>query len=377
MRRFLALAVMACPVGAFAQLLPTMADVEYARINGRPLLLDLYMPVDAPSAAPVVVWIHGGGWVGGDKFPIGGMQQRLLDRGIAVASVNYRLTSEEGEWGGAPVVWPAQIHDVKAAVRFLRASAPQLGLDRCAVGAWGSSAGGHLAAMMAVSSGVGHLEGGVGLHTAWGSAVLVAADYYGPSDLLAMNGDVTNPPGSIIDHDVWFSPESRLVGWDEPGQGIGDIRNNIGNPAAPYPQLVALTRSASPALLVDAGDAPLFIGHGAQDTSVPTLQSVRIADAYAAASVPFEILIDPDAGHGGLDSSIADAAVEFLAARLEGACPCPADLNYDAQVGFTDLNLLLSSFGSGSGGDADGDGDTDFSDLNALLSAFGSPCARF
>ena len=119
-------------------------DVAYTTVPRR-IALDLYTPAGTPPF-PVVVWVHGGSWVSGDRalFP-GHPALRLRDRGYAVATIDYRLVPEG--------FFPAQSHDCKAAVRWLRGNADRYGLDRSRVAAWGASAGGHLAALLGTSGG--------------------------------------------------------------------------------------------------------------------------------------------------------------------------------------------------------------------------------
>lgn len=367
---------------ALAQAPPTYPAVPYATVGGEPLLLDIYLPTSAGDPPyPVVLWIHGGGWHGGNRSGVHGLD--LLAHGVAVASIDYRLTSQAGEWGDASVIFPAQIHDVKAAVRFLRAeqNATTFQLDPCRVGAWGSSAGGHLAALLAVTNDVPELEGMVGAHPAQTSRILVACDYFGPSDLMYVNEDVTYPPGNLFDHDAPDSPESRLIGWDEPGQGIGDIKANIDNPNPPYPNLVRRVFAASPLRNVSPSDPPLFIAHGDQDTSVPLNQSIRLAEAYQHAGAPHELVVVAGAGHGALGPDTYNAAIAFLVAQLtESDCRCTNDLDDDGGVSASDLTLLLPCL-TGPGGtrapdcrnsDLDWDTDVDLHDYGRLQRAVGT-----
>ena len=323
---------------ASAQVVPTHPDLVYATVGNAPLELDLYLPT-APAPHPLLIFIHGGGWSGGDKAGIPAPCVQALQQGFAVASLNYRLTSQESLFAPEPVTFPAQIHDVKGAVRWLRANAPAFGLDPTRFASFGTSAGGHLSALLATSGGVAVLEGNVGGNLAHSSRVQVAIDFFGPTDLLEMNLDVLQPPGSVIDHDAPTSPESRLIGWDQPGQGIGDLRANRSNPAAPYPALVALANAANPVSWVDANDPPIFIGHGTNDTSVPVRQSTRLSAALIAAGVEHDFRAVPLAGHG-LGGAINPAAITFVAEHLfgtaapsvgtsicvgsvaSGACPC-------------------------------------------------------
>jgi hypothetical protein len=215
------------------------------------------------------------------------------------------------------VTFPAQIHDVKGAVRWLRAHAALYGLDSTRFASFGTSAGGHLSALLATSGGVAALEGTVGGNLGFSSAVQAAVDFFGPTDLLLMNPDVLTPPGSGIDHDAFNSPESRLLGWDDPGQGVGDIRAHLGDPTPPYPALVQLAFSANPITWVDANDPPMFIGHGTNDTSVPVRQSTRLSAALFSDGVAHDFRAVPLAGHG-LGGAIDAEVLAFLRAKLIG-----------------------------------------------------------
>ena len=122
-----------------------LRDIEYARVGNKSLKLDLYLP-EGQGPFPLIIWVHGGGWTSGDKsLSANSSQIRQTTRGYAVASVNYRLSQE--------AKFPAQIEDCKAAVRWLRANATQYNVDPSRVAAWGSSAGGHLVALMGTSAG--------------------------------------------------------------------------------------------------------------------------------------------------------------------------------------------------------------------------------
>lgn len=355
---------------------PTFSGLTYATVGGQPLLLDLYLPAGGASPRPLVIWIHGGGWSGGSRFPAGNAAA-LVQRGFAVASIDYRLTSQAGQWGSEPVTFPAQIHDVKGAIRWLRANAAQFNFDHTRFGVWGSSAGGHLVALAATSGNAPQLEGDVGDNLAFWSGVQAGADYFGPTDILNMNLDVTTPPGSAIDHDAWNSPESRLIGFDQPDQGVGVLRANFTNPAAPFPFYAALVTQVNPITWVDASDPPMFLAHGDSDTSVPWRQSLRLHNALDGVGVFNDFRIIPGAGHGNLGSATTQATLDFFSARLGALPTCSGDVNGDRLVNFNDLNLVLSSFGqSGASlvGDLNRDGAVNFADLNLVLSAFSSPC---
>ena len=326
LRTLLVLALAAAP--AAAQSAPTHPGLVYADLGGTDLRLDLYVP-PGPGPHPVVVWIHGGGWSGGSRFPIPNGAAGLVARGIAVASVDYRLTSEAGRYGALPVTFPAQIEDVKGAVRWLRAHAPQYGLDPARVGSWGSSAGGHLSALLAVSGSVAELEGTTGGNLAFSSAVQAGADWFGPADLLRMNPDVTVPPGSTLDHDAPSSPESRLIGFDQPGEGIGVLRAHELDPTPPYPFFVDRVHDASPLTWLDANDPPMLLAHGTLDTVVPMKQSARLADGLRAAGVPYAHDQVVGAGHGL--GGARDLTVQlFFVQRFFGTQPVASFCSADA-----------------------------------------------
>lgn len=316
---FWLLALLICSGWSAAQTAPTFADLTYAEVGGQPLKLDLYLPTTGLAPRPLLVWIHGGGWSGGNRFPAPVHALQMRERGFAVASISYRLSGQAALWGGEPVTFPAQIHDAKAAIRWLRAHAAQYQIDANRIAVWGSSAGGHLAALIGTSGNNPELEGTVGVHPEQSSAVQVAVDYYGPIDLFAMNPDITTPPGSAINHDAPTSPESRLIGFSQPGQGIGVLRANRENPAAPFPQLVEKVVQCNPQTWADINDPPFMIVHGTADTSVPYAQSQRLLNTLAALGHNPVFVPVPGGGHGGFPAEIQAQVHDFLAYQLGSA----------------------------------------------------------
>ena len=240
-------------------------DLVYARVGARPLCLDLYLPEPQQRPTPLVVWIHGGAWRQGDRRTHC-VATCLLPHGYAVASVSYRPSQE--------AIFPAQIHDCKAAVRWLRAHAEEYGLDPTALGAWGPSAGGHLVSLLGTTQGVPELEGELG-NLEHSSAVQAVCDWFGPTDFRRMN----DYPGDQ-DHDAPDSPESQL----------------IGGPIQEHPDLVA---RANPVTYVSGNEPPFLIMHGDQDPIVPYPQSILLYEALKAARVPCELYTLKGAGHGG------------------------------------------------------------------------------
>lgn len=244
---------------------PDFADVQYAEAGGVKLLLDVYLPKNVAGPYPVIVWVHGGGWTSGSKDAPNGTF--MLAEGFALVSINYRLSGE--------AQFPAQIHDCKAAVRWMRANAGTYGFDPDRIGAFGSSAGGHLVAMLGTAGGVAELEGSVGGNAAYSSSVQAVCDWYGPSNLITM-GDY--PSG--LDHRSATSPEGSLIG--------GAILDN--------PEKA---RAASPITYVSEDDPPFLIQHGTADNTVPFHQSVELDSALRGVGVDATFIPIVDGTHGG------------------------------------------------------------------------------
>ena len=248
-------------------------DLPYAGTENPRQRVDLLLPrkPNGKQPLPVAVWIHGGAWRGGDKRGGLGQLAPLVASGdYAGVSVGYRLTGE--------AIWPAQIHDCKAALRWIRANAKKYNLDPKRIGVWGSSAGGHLVAMLGTSGDVEDLEGKLGEHTDQSSRVQCVVDYYGPSDMLTMG-----KYPSHMKHDAPDSPESRLLG-------------------GPVQELKEKARAASPTNYVSADDPPFLIVHGDRDMTVPYNQSERLDAALREAGVDSTFITIEGAGHGGFRS---------------------------------------------------------------------------
>lgn len=262
-----------------------LPDLTYAVTDERELVLDLYLPAKMEPAPPLVVWIHGGGWRGGSHSPA--QLAWLTDYGYAVASIRYRLSQE------AP--FPAQIHDSKGAIRWLRAQAAQFGYDPDRVAVAGESAGGMLAALIGTSAGIDALEGQTGGHLEQSSDVQAVIDYYGASDFLLRATD---------------QPKQT----DSPG---GVVYQLLGGAVGEQPELA---RSASAAFHVSPAAPPLLVLHGARDRTVLPNQSERLVEAYRAVNLPVEYIILQHAGHGGntfMQGTHAQAVLAFLSEHLE------------------------------------------------------------
>ncbi len=241
-------------------------DLVYASVNGRDLRLDLYLPASkAGRLLPVVVWIHGGGWRRGSKNnPRAALP--LLEHGYALVSVEYRLSGE--------AVFPAAIEDCKAAVRWVRAHAAEYGIDPDRLGVWGSSAGGHLAALLGTAGDIREWDEAHPVYLEYSSKPNAVCDWYGPTDFLRMN----DFPGRI-DHDAPDSPESRFIG-------------------APIQQAPEKTRKANPITYVTPDDPPMLLMHGDKDMAVPFNQSELLYAALREAGVEATLYKVEGGGHG-------------------------------------------------------------------------------
>lgn len=246
-------------------------DLAYVKDGHERQKLDLYLPEKKSNAKlPVIVWVHGGGWQGGSKANC--PAARFVNEGYAVASIGYRLSGD--------AVFPAQIEDGKAGVRWLRAHADEYGLDADRFAAWGSSAGGHLVALLGTSGGVKEFDVGENLDRS--SAVQAVVDYYGPTDLVAF---VKTPRYERHSRDD--APEAKLLG--------GPVLENVEKAA-----------KANPITYVDAKDPPFLIVHGTADPVVPQNQSELLKEALERANVSVELKILPDARHGGREFNSPD-----------------------------------------------------------------------
>lgn len=253
-------------------------DALVARLHGyRPLMLDIDVPhTDAP--VPVVMWLHGGAWTWGTNkhtqgpFSTAHIRDQVLAAGMAFASAQYRLSGE--------TCWPAQLHDVKSAVRWLRHHAEPLRIDPARIAAWGESAGAHLACLLATTGGRPDLEGDQGA-TDTTSRITAAVSWYGPTDL-------TDPQ----------------LAWAAHALLDGDP---------------ALATQASPLHQVAADAAPLLLVHGTADTAVPTDHSRRLATAYTTHNAAAELVLVPGAGHSlaGTDPDpYITLSIDYLCATL-------------------------------------------------------------
>lgn len=265
-----------------------LRDVKYGTGGERTLTMDIVRPKHhGDKLLPVYVWIHGGGWSKGTKE--GGLLRliRCARLGFVGATIEYRLSGEK--------VFPAQIEDCKCAIRFLRAHAKKYQIDPDHIAVGGSSAGGHLAALLGTSGDTKELEGTGGWQKQ-SSSVQAVVDFYGPTDLVQF----AKTPG-YESHAKPSSPESRLLGGDVLKQVDRAIR-------------------ANPITYIDANDPPFLIIHGSDDRAVPPNQSELLHEALKKAGVPNKLYIIKGAGHGGRgfsERNILEMEASFLMKNLQ------------------------------------------------------------
>ena len=263
-------------------------DLVFATVGEHELKLDLFLQLDNKSA-PLVVWIHGGGWrAGSRKSP---RIQGVTKFGYALASISYRFTDQ--------AIFPAQIHDCKAAIRWLRAHEDRYGYDARWIAVAGSSAGGHLALLLGVSGGEPDMEGNVGIFPDQSSTVQAVIDYFGPSDFI-LRGQ-TQPERAYTEKSGSFA----LLG----GRRQGKVSP-------------AMERLASPSSYVSKNDPPLLVFHGDADEVVLLDQSQRIVTLYREAGLSARLFTLVGAGHGEKRFFVGDpftTMVDFLDRQIQRA----------------------------------------------------------
>ena len=265
---------------------PTWEDVNYAGDNYTYHLMDIYLPEDNKKQHPVVLTIYGSAWKSNNSKASNYIKetliQPLLKSGFAVVSINHRSSAD--------ALFPAQIHDVKAVIRYLRSHAKTYALNTHFIGITGSSSGGHLAAMAGTSSYVPAMEGKVGNELTHDSHVDAVVDWFGPTDFLIMD-----QCGSKLVHDAPESPESLLV-----GGAIQDLTPKV--------------LKANPLLYITQKTPPFLILHGRQDELVPYCQSEVLHKALLSNKISSELVLIEQGKHGPnvLTSKYTETMCQFF-----------------------------------------------------------------
>jgi acetyl esterase/lipase len=261
------------------------ADVTYSTVPGfRPMIVDIYMPSKTGGPKPLILYIHGGGWIGGHTRHSGALSNfpavlaKLASEGFVVASLEYRLSGE------AP--FPAQLQDARAAIRFLKANAAKYGIDPARTGVWGGSAGGHLTALVALSCGDTSMDPAP---AASGSeCVQAAVTWYGVFDFAAMLARGGGSPSVNAAENALLRCTSATC-------------------------TAQAVKAVSPASYVDAKDPPFLLIHGESDAVVPVAQSRDVEAKMKAAGMLVEAIYIPNVDH----SFIGATAAETRAATLK------------------------------------------------------------
>ncbi len=243
---------------ALAETVIYEANVPYGEDAGTPLVLDIARPKQGAGPFPAVVCIHGGGWKGGDKSSFTTFIQTLAQRGYVAVTVKYRFAPQHQ--------FPAQLEDVKCAVRYLRAHAEELNIDADRIGAMGGSAGGHLALMLGGTEQDDGLEGSGG-YADFSSAVQAVGNIAGPTDLSQSFPELVHP--LLLDF--------------------------LGAPLTDAPDTYA---RASPVKYLSEDDPPVMLIHGTEDNVVPYEQATLYLEACQAAGVECELITINGGGHG-------------------------------------------------------------------------------
>jgi len=253
-------------------------DVDYVGDGTTGHFLDVHLPGTGKAPYPVVVCIYGSAWFSnnlkGATFTTG-LGQRLLKEGFAVVTINYSSSSD--------AKFPAQVQDVKAAIRFIRGNSTAFSLDTNFIGITGWSSGGHLATLAGTTNNLKtttvnglniDIEGNLGKFTNQSSSINAVVDWFGPTDFLTMDSC-----GSSFSHNDVKSPESSLVG--------GAIQENKDK--------VAL---ANPISYVNKNNPPFLIFHGDKDPLVPHCQSEKLHEQQQRSGAESQLVIIQGGGHG-------------------------------------------------------------------------------
>ena len=249
----------------------------------------------------MIVWLHAGGWRSGNRKHAPDLSRHFARHGFAMASIDYRHSSE--------ATFPAQLHDVKAGIRWLRANAGSYGMDGRRIGLWGASAGGHLATLAALTphEEFGHQQGDANALRDVSTEVQAVVTAYAPIDFLKMDAQRDDALIAVDDPSAFVLP---------PGARTADARSYesllIGAPIHDRPDLA---RAASPLTYVAAGAPPFFIVHGRSDSAVPVQQSELLHDSLARHGTDVMLHLVDERGHGFLDR--ADLAPARTLADIE------------------------------------------------------------
>ena len=274
------------------------------------LFIDLIYPKKREGRLPVIVNVHG---FGGSHHNFERTTEAFLERGFAVASIDYRLTP--------PCTGREPVQDAKGCIRYLKAHADELGLDPERIGIAGGSMGGYITGMIAADNGAPAFEGTVGGNTDFDSSVKASVTGYGPMDLMTFGDDCEaiwpDRPEKRANGDGPFAPPASMTGYVGPGKGIADLKKHMADKDPEYVHWISVAAEMSPISHVTERSAPICLIHGIFDCpiQVPMGQSVRMFEAYTKKGVKALLLCNNNGMYGD-DPEVKDASVRFLADRV-------------------------------------------------------------
>ena len=262
-------------------------DQIYSHAAGKPRLADLYLPSLPGGKAPVIVWMHGGGWRFGDRHLAPDLSRFIAERGFAIVSFDYRLSDE--------AMFPAPIEDTKTVVRWVRSVAETYHLDSDHIGLWGSSAGAHLAACAALSD-QSRFVGEE--HAGFSSSVQAVLGGYGPTDFSRIDADRIPVDSERVDVESVSVP--NLLPASHPDSFESRF---LGTSVGTSPAKVSL---ANPVKYVHSGAPPFLLLHGLHDPLMPWQQSQFLFEALRDAETDATLLVMEHLGHGFFNNSKLD-----------------------------------------------------------------------
>jgi acetyl esterase/lipase len=264
----------------------------YARPGGVPLHADVYLPEGTGAPFPAIIWIHGGGWRSGNRELAPDLRRFFAERGFAMVAIDYRLSRA--------AVFPAQIEDLRTAIRWLRSVASAYGIDSSRIGLWGASAGGHLAALAALAP-LDCFRPPDALYPEHNNAIQAVVVGYAPIDFLQL--DAHRPPPGTRSED----PESLLLPGPDVRSADADSYESLllGAAIAMCPDRV---RAANPIAYAGGPSVPFLILHGLADTTVAPHQSELLYDALKARHSDVALALIDGLGHGFLNRTHLDTA---------------------------------------------------------------------
>lgn len=296
----------------------TVATVPVSDGGTKDLNMDVFLPSSGEGPYPLLIIVHGGQWdYGSYKLPYqrtGLLYSRygeeftdlfdLLESGVAIATADYRFSSE--------AVFPAQIYDIKAYIRYLRAHAEEYNVDPNRIAIFGVSAGAQLAALCAVTNGETNFEGTVGDCLDVSSDVSGCVDYYGMTDFTTLAADLYARTDITTAEDVYElvdapdSSRSRMLGLTD--MGLGAVTADPGK----YPEEYELVKMASPYFHIDGNEPPFFIAQGGKDVRVAQAQAEKFYKKLISSGVEATLMINPGTGHEDPGEEINSKMQQFV-----------------------------------------------------------------